>query len=123
MERHNISLVVARVIGALCTLTLALIVGIIVLVWREYHRRQCSYATDTERSSYGSDYSSLGHTIPSFTGLGSFSAVRGPRSSSPPQPALRTSMELERDTDYASVPPRPEGSIMSLPDNLYMPVC
>ncbi|KAG5724005.1 hypothetical protein E4T56_gene11237 [Termitomyces sp. T112] len=126
IQKHGMSLVVSGVIGALCALIFVLVVGTIILVWRRCHHQRRSYAADTERSSYISYYSSSEHTIPSFAGLGSFSAVRGPTSSgrSLPLPSLRTqtSIELEGNAYYASVPPRSEESTMSIPDNLYMPV-
>ncbi|KAG6876967.1 hypothetical protein C0993_011467 [Termitomyces sp. T159_Od127] len=120
------SLVVSGVIGALCALTLVLIVGTIALFWRR--RRYQRVCRDIERSSSSSYYSSSGHTIPSFAGIGSFLTVRGSMSSniSPPSPALwsQTSIKLERSTDVRNKDvsvssPRQSGeSTVLLPDNL-----
>lgn len=124
VEKHTMSLVVSGVIGALCALSIVLIVGTIVVVWRR--RRYQRVCRDIERSSSSSYYASSDHTIPSFAGIGSFLTVGGSLSSdsSPPKPVLRSRTSIELEGNVNMLPPRQSAeSAVLLPDNLYVPVC
>ncbi|KAF5380824.1 hypothetical protein D9615_004080 [Tricholomella constricta] len=112
-KNQNMNPAISGIIGAACTLAFALVVGIIVAIWRRHRRRN-----NTERSSYMSFYKTqLETSTSSYAGLRSVidEDVKSP--SRGPALTLRTEPLMELGRVGASE----NQSLLSLPDNLYVP--
>ncbi|KAG5635860.1 hypothetical protein H0H81_009843 [Sphagnurus paluster] len=122
----TISPVLAGVIGALSTLVVVASVAVAVLLFRRRHEQQARReAEDTERVSLYVTKPD-GETEPETTYIGLRGASIDEGSRTPGRsaaPALRLSTELDPlDLPPALKPRESDNSIVSLPQNLYMPV-
>ncbi|KAF8077813.1 hypothetical protein FPV67DRAFT_1463116 [Lyophyllum atratum] len=108
------------IIGAACALVVCFSVGVIVFMLRRHRRRQRRhYSADAERPSYISFYKTKPvTTTSSYVGLRGVSVDEGHRNPSRAPPlTLRTEHSMDADR-----PAVRNDSLLSLPDNLYMPV-